>query len=72
MLDQIIISHTIDWHIVVSTDQSYLFKSKSKKPSVPVKSKDQLTEENINKLLKLSKPVAHSSVADKVWYSNTE
>lgn len=47
-------------------DHRHLFKSKSRKPKTPVKSKDQLTEENINKLLKLSKPVAHSSVADKI------
>ncbi|KAJ8708875.1 hypothetical protein PYW08_010257 [Mythimna loreyi] len=47
-------------------DQKHLFKNKSKKPKAPVKSKEQLTEENINKLLKLSKPVAQSSVVDKI------
>lgn len=47
-------------------DHRHLYKSRSKKPREPAKSKQQLSAENIDKLLKLSTRAADPSLADKI------
>ncbi|KAH9640890.1 hypothetical protein HF086_000795 [Spodoptera exigua] len=52
--------------LVDQEDHRHLYKSKTKKAREPVKSKEQLSAENIDKLLKLSTRAADTSLADKI------
>lgn len=47
-------------------ERRHIFKNKTKKIKEPIKSKEQIAEENIKKLLALSKPTADSTITEKI------
>lgn len=47
-------------------EHSHPYKNKSKKPEKPEKSAEEIAEENIRKLLALSKPTADPSITKKI------